>query len=113
MARKQNPWKQVQRAIRRGDPDQVAFWRAECEKESQAQTAKRKAYEERLANGPTAQLQALTVGQSKLFPQYRLPSQVSAILQWLRVRYQMRFKCAAEFSLVDDSYVGLRVTRVK
>lgn len=64
------------------------------------------------ARSPTALCESLAPDASVLFAQYSMCSQISGILQTISRRSGIRFKSCVERSLVDDSVLGVRVTRV-
>jgi hypothetical protein len=65
------------------------------------------------AQGPTAVIRGLQPAASHLFTQYTRAAQLSAIIASVAAETGARFTSAAEHSLVDDSILGVRVTRVR
>lgn len=75
--------------------------------------AERAARGEAAAARPTATLRRLAQGPqgvSHLFPQYKRPAQLSAILQAVGDETGARFSSARELDLVDGECAGVRVT---
>jgi hypothetical protein len=60
--------------------------------QNQVRAARRAAYAERLASGPTAQLRNLEIDETLLFARYAHSSQLAPMLQRLRRLHGLRFK---------------------
>ncbi len=68
---------------------------------------------EKALHSPTARIEALDIDASTLLVKYDRCAQVSSIIQTISRRSAKRFKSAVERSLVDDSVLGVRVTRTE
>lgn len=82
--------------------------------ESDARRAARIEREAAQAAAPVAALRRLAaapVGASQLFTQYKRSSQLSALIQIARDGTGASFSCKREYSLIDGSVAGIRVTR--
>lgn len=82
--------------------------------ESEARRAARVEREARNAAAPTAALRRLLLapdGASVLFTQYKRASQLSALIQIVKDEAHVQFSCRREYSLIDGSVAGVRVTK--
>lgn len=66
----------------------------------------------RRAASPTRILEDMPDDASHVFTQYRRTGQVSTAIRTVSERTGARFTSAMEYSLVDGSVIGVRVTRI-
>ena len=84
------------------------------QEENERRLAERLAKEAKAQAAPVGALRKLAIapiGTSQMFAQYKRSSQLSALIQIVRDETGATFSCKREYSLVDGSVIGIRVTR--